>query len=310
MKNFLDYASKKYYEGNPVISDAEFDTLSSHFNYKTVGYTVTGGVQHYFPMFSLDNVWSIEDIKLPLIKCVPSPKLDGAAVSCLYVGGKLSLGLTRGDGVTGKDVTNNLATIVPETIPLKGIVQINGEVVVNKSVKNARNVAAGALGLKSVDEFISRNTTFVAYEINSDDLDIRKWSEAMDYVRTKCGIFTVLDTLEISMFPTDGVVYRIDNYEAYRNYGFTSKFPRGAVALKEVQEGVITTLLDVIWQVGKSGVVAPVAILEPIEIGGATVSRATLHNIEYINGLDLEIGCKVKVIRSGEIIPRITEKVM
>lgn len=91
--------------------------------------------------------------------------------------------------------------------------------------------------------------------------------------------------------------------------GFTAHHPRGAFALKEQKEGVITTLLDVVWQVGKSGVVSPVAILEPILIGDATVSKATLHNIEYIRDLDLEIGCQVEVIRSGEIIPRVVKRV-
>jgi DNA ligase (NAD+) len=92
--------------------------------------------------------------------------------------------------------------------------------------------------------------------------------------------------------------------------GFTSHHPRGAFALKEQKEGVVTTLLDVVWQVGKSGVVSPVAILEPVVVGEARVSRATLHNIEYIRELDLEIGCQVEVIRSGEIIPRIVKKVI
>jgi DNA ligase (NAD+) len=91
--------------------------------------------------------------------------------------------------------------------------------------------------------------------------------------------------------------------------GFTSHHPRGAVALKEEKDGKITTLIDVVWQVGKSGVVSPVALLEPVDIDGAIVSRATLHNIEYIRSLNLEIGCSVEVIRSGEIIPRILRRV-
>jgi DNA ligase (NAD+) len=91
--------------------------------------------------------------------------------------------------------------------------------------------------------------------------------------------------------------------------GYTAHHPRGAFALKEQKEGVITELLDVVWQVGKSGVVSPVAILRPVEVGEALVSRATLHNIEYIRSLNLEIGCNVEVIRSGEIIPRIVRRV-
>ena len=91
--------------------------------------------------------------------------------------------------------------------------------------------------------------------------------------------------------------------------GYTAHHPRGAFALKEQKDGVITELLDVVWQVGKSGVVSPVAILSPVEVGDALVSRATLHNIEYIRSLNLEIGCSVEVIRSGEIIPRIVRRV-
>ena len=91
--------------------------------------------------------------------------------------------------------------------------------------------------------------------------------------------------------------------------GYTAHHPKGAFALKEKQQGVITKLLDVIWQTGKSGIVSPVAILEPVIIGEATISRATLHNISYIRELGLEIGCQVEVIRSGEIIPRIVKRI-
>jgi DNA ligase (NAD+) len=101
----------------------------------------------------------------------------------------------------------------------------------------------------------------------------------------------------------------VDKYAYYKEMGFTAHHPRGAYALKTREKGVVTELLDVVWNTGKSGVVAPVAILEPINIGGATISRATLHNIGFINQLDLEIGCSVEVIRSGEIIPRIVRRV-
>ena len=104
-------------------------------------------------------------------------------------------------------------------------------------------------------------------------------------------------------------LYRLDSNKAYDELGYTSKHPRGAFALKEQKTGVETTLQDVVWQVGKSGVVSPVAVLEPITIGDAIVSRATLHNIEYIRELNLEIGCQVEVIRSGEIIPRVVRRI-
>ena len=104
-------------------------------------------------------------------------------------------------------------------------------------------------------------------------------------------------------------VYRINENTLFDKQGYTAHHPRGAFALKERKEGVVTTLIDVEWQTGKSGIVTPVAILDPIIIGDAEVSRATLHNIEYIQSLNLEIGCKVEVIRSGEIIPRILRRV-
>ena len=122
------------------------------------------------------------------------------------------------------------------------------------------------------------------------------------------GFNTVIES-QWSEFPDDGVVFRVDNYTDFERMGYTSHHPRGAFALKSIQTGVNTKLLDVVWNVGKSGVVAPTAILEPVEIDGANVSRATLHNMRYISDLRLEIGCTVEVIRSGEIIPKIVRRI-
>ena len=111
------------------------------------------------------------------------------------------------------------------------------------------------------------------------------------------------------MYPHDGIVFRIDENEIFESMGHTAHHPRGAYAFKKRAEGVVTKLKDVLWQVGKSGVVSPVAVLDPVIVGEATVSRATLHNMRYIDELGLEIGCNVEVIRSGEIIPRIVRRV-
>jgi DNA ligase (NAD+) len=121
-------------------------------------------------------------------------------------------------------------------------------------------------------------------------------------------VFTTLPEI-LGRYPQDGIVFRIDEYERFNGLGYTAKHPRGAFALKERKSGVITKLLDVEWQVGRSGVVSPVAILQPVIIGEATVARATLHNIKYIQELNLDIGCLVEVVRSGEIIPRIVRRV-
>ena len=239
---------------------------------------------------------------------IGSPKLDGAAVSLLYVSGELKQALTRGDGKIGKDVTNKLRHIVVRKLNLSvpvEVVQITGEVVAPASIPNARNYAAGALNLKSEDEFLERNVDFIAYDAQPPISSF--WTSALEILLFR-NFGTVLNVQE-GTYPTDGEVYRIDSYKDFQSMGHTAHHPRGAFALKEKKEGVVTTLLDVKWQVGKSGVVSPVAILEPVTIGDAIVQKATLHNIDYINSLNLEIGCKVEVIRSGEIIPRILRRV-
>jgi DNA ligase (NAD+) len=168
--------------------------------------------------------------------------------------------------------------------------------------------AAGSLGLKGlsgVDEFKKRPLVFVAY--GQEKVVNRNYDATLEGLE-RMGFNTAL-SFDCTGYPTDGTVYRLRDNFKFEEMGHTSNHPRGAFALKEQKQGVETTLVDVVWQLGKSGVVSPVGVLDPIEIGGATVSRATLHNIEYIRDLDLEIGCRVEVIRSGEIIPRIVRRI-
>jgi DNA ligase (NAD+) len=314
MKNFLDYASAKYYAGEPIISDEEFDKLAEYHGYESVGAPVTSDrIAHAFPMWSLQKCYDDE----PMISfgteavIAVTPKLDGAAVANYYVYGKHVLSLTRGDGKEGLDITDKMRTLIPQTIVYseEAILQITGEVVAPKSIDNARNYAAGALNLKSVDEFQTRELAFIAYGITPNQF--YNWTDDMRKLNTVCGFKTVYtrEPSYLEQFPQDGTVFRLDDYEKFTELGYTSKHPRGAFALKERKGGVITKLLDVEWQVGRSGVVSPVAILEPVIIGEATVSRATLHNIKYIQELDLEIGCLVEVIRAGEIIPRVVRRI-
>ena len=305
MQDFLKYASTKYYEGSPIISDEQFDALASVYKFHDVGYQITDGTPHYFQMYSLQKFTSKPTFDL--LSYAYSPKLDGAAVSLLYVGGELKQALTRGDGKVGKDVTEKLKFLVPNTISLEdsNIVQITGEVVAPARIPNARNYAAGALNLKSQEEFEERNINFIAYDIQPSPCST--WTGAMQQLLFLG--FATVQNVQDGVYPTDGEVYRIDNYKKFQALGYTAHHPRGAFALKEVKKGVITTLIDVKWQVGKSGVVSPVGILEPVIIGDAIVQKATLHNIDYIKSLNLEIGCKVEVIRSGEIIPRILRRV-
>ena len=302
---FLEKAATAYYAGAPIISDEEFDALSGEYGYDSVGHNITDGISHRFRMYSLQKYFSLEDAGPLVPEYISSPKLDGAAVSILYVSGQYAMGLTRGDGKMGRDITDKLAHLVPDTIGLDGIVQITGEVVAPAHIPNARNYASGALNLKDMKEFATREIDFVAYDMTPTPFIYLRSS----FVGLRRMGFTTVIDVGYSLYPTDGIVYRINDNEKFAELGYTAHHPRGAFALKEVKSGVVTKLLNVEWQVGKSGVVSPVAILEPVQIGDATVSRATLHNIEYIRSLGLELGCEVEVIRSGEIIPRIVRRV-
>jgi len=310
LEKFLDYASKKYYEGAPIMSDSAFDRLSDSHGYKKVGYsTDENTVEHIYRMYSLQKVFEGDkdpETILPAPVCV-TPKLDGAAISITYVDGELTLAVSRGDGFRGKDVTANVSQLdIPKKlINFASVTQVTGEIVAPASIENARNYAAGALGLKDTEEFKSRDLTFIAYDVHPH---VRTtWSNEMVSLRCQ-GFHTVVDR-DWNMFPQDGLVWRCDTNSDYERLGHTHRHPKGAFALKSRSEGVTTTLKDVKWQVGKSGVVSPVAILDPVKIGGATVTKATLHNMKYIEDLDLEIGCQVEVIRSGEIIPRVVRRV-
>jgi len=320
--DFLKEASMAYYMGEPFLSDEEFDSLANMADYREVGYTSTKNrINHLHRMYSLQKVFENElPDKNPLSnykgKVIWTPKLDGAAVALTYFRGRLIRALTRGDGKEGIDITNNMEHLVPKEYrfsklhrdpfsPSIPFTQITGEVVAPKHIKNARNYAAGALNLKDYGEFIMREIEFIAYDIYPKNELL--WTEEMANLKS-IHFRTILDS-EFHEYPTDGMVCRIDNQLDYEDRGYTSHHPRGAFALKRIQKGVKTTLIDVVWQVGKSGMVSPVGILDPVEIDGAMVSKATLHNMAYIEGLSLEIGCKVEVIRSGEIIPRIVRRV-
>lgn len=310
MKDFLDYASRKYHEGNPIMTDAEFDTLAEQHSYEYVGYSVQHGIPHTFPMYSLKKYYVGEKEPTLTGDKVETPKLDGAAISLLYVNGKLMLALTRGDGKRGEDITNKMRTLVPNVILQRVTAQITGEVVAPKTIPNARNYAAGALNLKDLNEFSKRDLTFIAYGIQIQAPISGFFSSYRKdmFELSKAGFKTVLDQ-DWKEFPQDGKVFRLNRNSDFDAAGFTSSHPRGAYALKTRGEGVRTVLRRVDWQVGRSGVVSPVAIMDPVVIGEATVSRATLHNMKYIEELGLELGCEIEVVRSGEIIPRVVRRV-
>ena len=308
LNNFIEQCEEAYYSGNPIIPDEVYDRIKTQ--YDTVGYKLSSSekVPHAFQMYSLQKVFEGEDTPPSWAKdsvTIVSPKLDGAAISVAYHGHKLWRAITRGDGKHGIDVTNLVKHLVPPTVP-KSYVQITGEVVAPKEIPNARNYAAGALNLKSEEEFLTRDLQFIAHGLeptNGNPTYLDDMKELKEFG------FETIFTCNADLYPQDGQVFRVNNNKTFNDLGYTSHHPRGAFALKTREAGVITTLLDVEWNTGKSGAVTPVAILEPVVIDDARISRASLHNAGFVQSLDLQIGCKVEVIRSGKIIPKIVRRV-
>lgn len=314
MKEYLEKCANAYYNGIPIISDAEFDYLAKIHNFNQLGSAPPvreGTIPHFNRLYSLDKYY--EGDKLPFniyADVIPSPKLDGSAISLTYINGKLITAATRGDGFIGEDVTNNFKNWnkIPQIIELSGIVQIVGEVVAPKTIENARNYAAGATRLKDPDEFIKREIDFIVYHLfqpNPHQL------YSADLLKLKhLGFKTVHDLDLEEIYPTDGIVYRYESNKKYLDAGFTSKHPKGAFALKDSSQFEIkeTELLNVIWQVGKSGKVTPVAIFNPVIIEDATVNKATLHNAGFIEDMDLYIGDIILITRAGGIIPKVLGK--
>ena len=313
LEQYLNLASRAYYSGAPIISDDQFDRLAESIGYNAVGAKQHSNVErHVYQMYSLQKYYEDEDQKRPLdgiTNVVTTAKLDGAAISLLYVDGTLVRALTRGDGIEGQLITDKILShtgLVPHTIPLTGIVQITGEIVAPNHIENSRNYAAGSLNLKDSSEFSTRALSFFAY--GSQPCITTTYRQDLDILK-QYGFGVINETNLDKVYPCDGLVFRVNDNQVFQEMGYTSKHPRGAYAKKERQAHVETKLLSVEWQVGKSGKVTPVAILEPVYIGDALVSRATLNNPGFIEMLDLQIGDRVAVIRSGEIIPCILHKV-
>jgi len=310
MKTYLDWAAQKYYEGEPVMPDDHWDYLADVHNYNKVGAEVKGKIiKHLHQLYSLQKFY--EDDKLPeLLDLVKTPKLDGSAISLTYVHGELSTAVTRGDGKEGEDVTENFRAwypVIPKEINRLEVIQIIGEIVAPKEVPNSRNYAAGAARLKDPKEFLTRDIDFVCYTVHlPKELKNTLYTQDLEQLKN-WGFKTVKEDWLEDVYPTDGKVYRVNSNTDFVSLGYTSKHPRGAYALKNTSDviAVHTELLDVIWQVGKSGKVTPVAIFEEIDIEGAKINRATLHNAGFIENLDLNLGDTIIVTRAGGIIPKV-----
>ncbi|MCT7504584.1 NAD-dependent DNA ligase LigA [Aliarcobacter cryaerophilus] len=271
------------------------------------------------------------------------PKFDGASLNLIYENGILKQAITRGDGEIGEDVTQNAMTIqsIPLEIDEKSLIEIRGEVVIKKSdfeainierlknsestFANPRNAAAGSL--RQLDSSITskRKLFFNAWGVGQNSLNFEKTSQMMDYIFSLGFVKTPMQTLVKNIddikklyenmikkrdtFPMllDGMVIKIDDITTQQDLGFTQKFPRWSCAYKFPAVEKTTKLKDIILQVGRTGVVTPVAIVEPVLIEGANVERATLHNFDEIQRLDLKIGDEIIIIRSGDVIPKITK---
>ena len=298
-------ASQAYYQGTAFLSNEEYDALFGEGG--PVGSGEIGEFPHMRPMYSLQKYY-VGEGEPPLTgNLIETPKFDGSAVSLLYSDGVFIRALTRGDGDKGRPVTEKLVLLVPPTIECKETIQITGEVVASINTTNSRNFSNGALNLKNIEEFKDRmvegSLVFAAYGLQFDNEELDNYNYSDDLFSLRSWGFHTVSSLDSTKYPTDGKVLRLQDNVEYKRLGFTAKHPRGAYAEKTRDTPEVTKLLDVIWQTGKSGKVTPVAVLSPIVIDDAVITRATLNNMAYIDALGLEIGCMVKVIRAGKIIP-------
>ena len=315
LKILIQTHSTLYYDDYaPEITDAEFDQLYDKLvamesaqgwrDHDSPTFRVggkAGKVTHPYPLYSLRKVYDIDEVDA--FMDVRLPKIDGTNLSLIYTNGKLSLAVTRGNGERGEDVTHLAGAIsnIPTRIDTHlDEVVINGECVTNNEVDNFRNYVSGALGLKSAKEFAERNIIFIAHDWLGTEIN---YKARMNIVKNM-GFFTVLED-DAWTYPMDGVVYRADSYAKCLRLGYTSKFPKFAVALKEREtETAITTLQDVLWVVGRTGTVNPTAVIDPVVLEDATISRVTLHNLGIIEEHNLGLGDMIQIERAGGVIPK------
>lgn len=308
---------------------------------------------HKIPMMSLSNVFNEEEIRdfdKKIKKDSVSPeyvcelKIDGLSVSLNYENGKLVSAATRGDGVTGEDITNNVKTI--KTVPLKLkkdiSIEVRGEIYMPKKVlcelnvrreadglplfQNCRNAAAGSIRQLDSKIAASRGLDSFIYHIpNPLDYGIATHYDALMFlkelgfktnplsmkVENVDGILNFIDKMNEKRphlsYDIDGVVIKVNNIRDQIELGFTAKYPKWATAYKFPAEEVLTRLNDIIFTVGRTGQVTPNAVLEPVIVAGSTISRATLHNEDYVVMKDLKIGDIVSIRKAGDVIPEVVE---
>lgn len=371
------YSNAYYTNDESLISDVEFDNLltklkkleSEHPEYcdpnsptLVVGATDLTAtkfqkIRHIVPMLSLSNTYNENDIDdfIKKIKKIMGDiplsydlevKLDGTSISVVYKNGKLIQAITRGDGVIGEDVTQNIKQIksLPHTLPKDIDIEIRGEIVLPLSefhrlnnlrkkenlpeFANPRNAAAGTLHQLDSKIVFERNLdAYFYFLIDAEKLGITSHKESLAFIKS-LGIQTtnicetyktakeLIDRIEFwgkerenLDYETDGMVIKVDEMKYWEMIGATSKSPRWAIAYKFPATQITTKLKDVIWQVGRTGKITPVAILEPVILSGSQVSRASLHNYDEIERKDIEIGDTVFIEKAAEIIPQVISAV-
>lgn len=293
-------------------------------------------MQHRRPMLSLSNCFSDHDVKNFMMRInnekniVCELKIDGVSFSAIYEDGKLKIALTRGDGQFGEDITLNVKQIsnIPLEIEYRDTLEIRGEIYIDKKnfscmsgFSNPRNAASGSI--RQLDPIITkeRNLKYFVWDADFKEINshykrinmaknlgfstnehillVESFSDMMNFYREISLIRSSLN------YDIDGVVYKIDNVSIQEKFGSTGSAPRWATAYKFPAAEAVSEIKDIIIQIGKSGVLTPVAVLEPINIGGAIISRVTLHNSCELKKQDYRVGDLVRVIRSGDVIPKI-----
>lgn len=368
------YATKYYDDDNPEISDFEYDMLMVELRNlekdypefikaesltQHVGGTVKEGfekVEHEVPLQSLQDVFDYEElysfderVKKSLetdVNYVVETKIDGLSVSLEYVKGIFTRGATRGNGLVGEDITENLKTIkhIPKILKEPVTITVRGEVFIGKEefekmnfereqneetlFANARNAAAGSL--RQLDSNITAKRPLDIFIFNvqkSEDINFTSHHESLVYLE-KLGfnvnpvkvlvsnieeavkeIEKIGENREDLSFGIDGAVIKVDNLRQREILGTTSKVPKWAVAYKYPPEKKETILKDIIFQVGRTGAITPMAILEPVKVAGSTISKTTLHNEDFVIEKDLKIGDTVVIQKAGDVIPEIVEAV-
>ena len=363
-----------YVKDAPIISDYEFDLMLKKLNdleskfpqffdinspSQRVGGKVSknfNNIKHDYPMYSLDNSYSKKDLDSfysRILKKIPDYdlnflcelKFDGVSINLTYENGVLVRAVTRGDGVQGDDVTENVKTI--KTIPLKlngnypSKFQIRGEIFIElndfnkmnidrtnnglEPYMNPRNTAAGSLKLQDSAEVARRPLKCFLYQVVSEFdesktqydnlISSSKWgfnvSDSYKLCNTIDEVFDFINDWDHKRnnldFEIDGIVIKVNQIDYQKILGFTSKYPRWSIAYKFKTLQVSTVLLSVSYQVGRTGAITPVANLNPVLLGGTIVKRASLHNEDQINKLDLHLNDHVLIEKGGEIIPKIVD---